>query len=223
MSHQLSLSPWKRWVPHQLLPEHSLLCLLFSFEEQGRCPHTSCPRSCRQWGEDSALLSQGSGTGWYSRSILCCPTGRRWNWYLGLPLSVPRQSATVPLRKAPECFSVSSEGCILPSHQDRQNQHFPVVLHGFKTTPKAQMSPQSLRTAVLWLHICISLNFSFPLRSQHPFSWQGLQFWGAENRWIFKMRKHPEVLSDGNLHSRVLLQESCCPDVPRLYKFKLQN
>ncbi|KAL2304509.1 hypothetical protein Nmel_013263, partial [Mimus melanotis] len=28
------------------------------------------------------------------------------------------------------------------------------------------------------------------------------------------MRKHPEVLSDGNLHSRVLLQESCCPDVP---------
>lgn len=35
------------------------------------------------------------------------------------------------------------------------------------------------------------------------------------------MRKHHEVSSDWNLHSRVLLQKSRYPDVSRLYKFKL--
>lgn len=96
----------------------------------------------------------------------------RWS----LPLAVPGQSVTVVWllahcrsppcspKEKPQCFPVSSEGCILPSHQGRQNQHFPVV-HGFKITPDQPSIPHNSSAMVAHLYF-----FKFQLPSQEPTS-----------------------------------------------------
>lgn len=130
----------------------------------------------------------------------------------------------LPLRRKTCVSSVDSQWGLRTAIPLRgwKSSTLPVTLHGFKTMLKVKTRHVFLiRSVLLYLYIFLYLNFSFPLRSQHPFSLHGLQLWGAENKWIFKMRKHHEVSSDWNLHSRVLLQKSRYPDVSRLYKFKL--
>ena len=126
--------------------------------------------------------------------------------------------------KNPKVFflSIVSEDCVLPCYWVK-NQRFPCRSAWLWNQAQSQDLTAICCSSDQCLQFCILLylNFSFPLRTQHPFSWHGLQFWGAENKWIFKMRKHHEVSSDRNLHSRVLPQKSCYPDVSRLYKFKL--